>query len=172
MSIDHVEHYWSGPGNDTIHLDQSYNNQNSYSYSQKSQTTWGLGYSLESSLQVEGIGPKVTYSAKFERMTESGKDWSSSQSAGFTWKLDQIVAAGYTVKCQLVAAQGTFNADYDANVAITLKNGKTFSYRENGTKNKVLYTETSSSCHSEQGDTTSGASKRKEDNLVPVVFSA
>jgi hypothetical protein len=123
-----------------------------YSYSQSVSFTFGLHYDLEISAQVAGVGPKATAGWEWSVQTENKKEWSKSETNTLTFKVAQPAASGKTTMCVGYTETGTFDGDYECNVHITLKNGRTFDFRERGKRNSVFFGGSDTRCADKEGD--------------------
>lgn len=141
----------------TMHMDKTSGEQSSYSYSQSVSQTYGFGYSLEISGQVAGVGPKASFSVSATFGFDTKKEWSKSESAGLAAKTIHECLPGKTTVCVGFAEFSKFDMGYEAKVTLKLKSGKTFSFRERGTKKQTLYAKSQVVCADEDGD------HRKED---------
>ncbi|PVH96209.1 hypothetical protein DM02DRAFT_688447 [Periconia macrospinosa] len=138
----------------TMHMDKRSDKRNSYSYSQSSTLSFGFGYELEISGQVAGVGPKSSFSVELKTSFENTQEWTKSDDAGLTAKTIHECPPGMTAMCIGYAEFDEFKMDYEATVTIKLKSGKTFSFRERGTKEQTLYAKTQVKCADQQGDHT------------------
>ncbi|KAF2447574.1 hypothetical protein P171DRAFT_518662 [Karstenula rhodostoma CBS 690.94] len=136
----------------TIAFDISDTVSNSYSYSQSVHYNFGMGYSLEISGQVAGVGPKSSFSVSFEVGQDFKKEWTQTQSTTLTFKVSQPALPGKTTMCIGYVEYGEFDMGYDANVHITLKNGKTFDFRERGERKQTMFGQAQTACADEDGD--------------------
>ncbi|PVH92587.1 hypothetical protein DM02DRAFT_619852 [Periconia macrospinosa] len=135
-----------------MHMDKKQDKKNSYSYSQSSSMSFGLGYSLEISGQVAGVGPKATYSVQFQMSSESKQEWTEATDAGLSAKTIHECPSGFTAMCIGYAEFNEFDMGYEATVTLKLKSGRTFSFRERGTKEQTLYAKTQVKCADQEGD--------------------
>lgn len=136
----------------TIGFDQQFSITNSYSYSQSVHWTFGGGYSLEISGQVAGVGPKSTVHVDIEVGQETRNEWTESSTTSLTFKLLQPAVPGKTTQCIGFVEYGEVDMGYEANVHMTLKNGKTFDFRERGERKQTFWGREQVFCADEDGD--------------------
>jgi hypothetical protein len=149
---DHAGTYNGATDAGTMWVERSSSQTSGYTYSQSVQFTFGLHYDLEISAQVAGMGPKMTAGWKWEVQTENKKEWSKTETYGLTFKVAQPTAPGKTTMCVGYTQSGTFDGNYEANVHITLKNGREFEFRERGTRNSVIFGGSETRCADKEGD--------------------
>ncbi|KAJ4296492.1 hypothetical protein N0V90_006537 [Kalmusia sp. IMI 367209] len=136
----------------TVGIDITNTVTNSYSYSQSVHWNFGMGYSLEISGQVAGVGPKSTFSVSFEVGMDFRKEWTQTESTSLVFKITQPSLPGKTTMCIGFVEYGEFDMGYDANVHLTLKNGRTFDFRERGQRKQTLFGKAQTACADEDGD--------------------
>lgn len=148
----HMEHLGTQSNSSTISMSPKKTETEGYSYSMATSWKFGLGYELEISGKVFGIGGTSKYKLNAEVGQEFKKEWSQSESVDLSFNLAQATRSGYTTMCIGFYQFGKFDMGYESTVRLELKNGRKFEFRERGVRKLTKFGGSQTACADEEGD--------------------